>query len=132
MKHFAAPNDTAARRLALDVAVMTDTVARAHQALASHPLPRPDEVALLTHLLSGHVRLLLEDVLPRLRAMDHGTTRWDQHKADYDAAHHALEAGPTHGLGAATIRLRDLTRGCERLLEILAAAGPEPGRAHRR
>ncbi|MFF0747371.1 DUF6415 family natural product biosynthesis protein [Streptomyces sp. NPDC004111] len=106
----------------LDTALMAATVQRAHRALRSHPLPRPDDTELLTSLLHSHLVLLVRETRPVLAAMDHGTLEWDRQKAVHDAARRALEAGPTHGLAAAATHLRELATGVERLLALLADA----------
>jgi hypothetical protein len=127
--HFIAePDGPATHAYPVDTGVMTSTVTRALAVLgAGHPLPRPDDVEVLTSLLCGHVALLLKETKPVLDAMYHGSIEWDRQQAAHDATRRALESGPTHGLAAATIRLRELAYGCERLLALLADARRETG-----
>ncbi|MFF0738796.1 DUF6415 family natural product biosynthesis protein [Streptomyces sp. NPDC004111] len=129
--HFAAANDPSAQHLALDITGMNTTITCAQRALAARP-PQAQEMLLLAHLLRGHLALLLAEVLPRLNTMDRGTTRWDQHNADYDAARHTLHTTPADDRpGAAALRLRDLAHACEQLLALHLALPHEPGRRPR-
>ncbi|MFF0740645.1 DUF6415 family natural product biosynthesis protein [Streptomyces sp. NPDC004111] len=129
--HFAAANDPSTHDLALDITGMTDTIRCAHRALAARP-PQTQEMLLVAHLLRGHLALLLAEVLPRLNTMDRGTTRWDQHKADYDAARHTLHTTPADDRpGAAALRLRELAHACEQLLALHTAPPHKPGPAPR-
>ncbi|MFD3518501.1 DUF6415 family natural product biosynthesis protein [Streptomyces sp. NPDC058657] len=118
-RHFAAEPEPAAHDYPLDTALMATTVERARHALRAHPLPRPDDTAHLTGLLHSHLALLIQETGPVLSAMNHGTLEWDRQQAVHDAARHTLNTPPTRGLAAATLHLRELTTGVERLLALL-------------
>ncbi|MFF0747102.1 DUF6415 family natural product biosynthesis protein [Streptomyces sp. NPDC004111] len=112
----------------LDTTLMASTVTRAHHVLRSHPLPRPDDTELLTSLLHSHLALLVQETRPLLTATGHSTRERARRQAVHDTARRTLEAAPTHGLAAATTRLRTLATSVERLLALLAQDHQDAGR----
>ncbi|MFF0740648.1 DUF6415 family natural product biosynthesis protein [Streptomyces sp. NPDC004111] len=112
----------------LDTGLMSSTVARAHRALRSHPLPRPDDTELLTSLLHSQLALLVHETQPLLTATDHAARERERRQAIHDTARRALEAAPTQGLAASTDRLRALLTSVEHLLALLVQSQQGTGR----
>ncbi|MFF0738799.1 DUF6415 family natural product biosynthesis protein [Streptomyces sp. NPDC004111] len=109
----------------LDTALMASTVARAHRALRSRPLPRPDDTELLASLLHSHLALFVHETQPLLTATDDSTRERARRRAVHDTACRALEAAPTCGLAAAAARLRELANSVEHLLALGPALWPD-------